>query len=572
MTYKARWGVVFLAVCALGGGPARAENEGQADLDKATELKLSARQLGDLGEVINLCQSAMQKGLDEQNTVFAKSLLASTLVQRATIAGGIVLREGTPTPLWPQLRAMALDDLGRALELVPEQPDALVLLARLNLLPGGDVKKATAALDKALALKMDMPEERAEALVLRAELTRDTKRQEAMLDEAVKLAPGSAEAIRARGVFFAGRKQYEKAAADLEKAIELAPNEADAYEVLAAVQGELGQYDRAMVSLDKARQLRPNSISPLTLRARIHAQQKNLDAALHDLNEAHAMQPNNVLVLWLRAALYAEQEKRAEALADLDRALALKPDFDRPRRLRAALWADAGKLDEQIEKLEKTVESSPDDLPTRLQLALCYTAAKQPAKAVEAYSAVLAEHPDHAEALEGRANAFLGLGRHAEALADYNKVAKLAPDESDILNNLAWLLATSPDEKGRDGRRAIELAKHACELTGYNEAHILSTLAAGYAETGDFDTAVKWSTKAVELGRQQSSPDVQESLAKELKSYQEKKPWREVLHEGLDAGDGKKPPQGKAAEEKPAEKKPGQDAPAKKDLAETPEQ
>ena len=55
-----------------------------------------------------------------------------------------------------------------------------------------------------------------------------------------------------------------------------------------------------------------------------------------------------------------------------------------------------------------------------------------------------------------------------------------------MLNNLAWLLATSPEEGIRDGKRAIELAEKACEETEWQDAHIISTLAAGYAETGNF--------------------------------------------------------------------------------------
>jgi hypothetical protein len=92
-----------------------------------------------------------------------------------------------------------------------------------------------------------------------------------------------------------------------------------------------------------------------------------------------------------------------------------------------------------------------------------------------------------------------------------------------VLNNLAWVLATSPDDKLRDGKRSIELGTKACEVTEYKQAHILSTLAAGYAETGQWDEAVKWSKKAVEAGE----GSMKEQLEKELASYQEKKPWRE---------------------------------------------
>jgi hypothetical protein len=86
-------------------------------------------------------------------------------------------------------------------------------------------------------------------------------------------------------------------------------------------------------------------------------------------------------------------------------------------------------------------------------------------------------------------------------------------------------LATSPEDKLRDGPRAIKLATKACEVTEYKKPHILSTLAAAYAETGDFETARKWSGKAVELGTKDK--EVDEQLQKELESYQQKKPWRE---------------------------------------------
>ena len=92
-----------------------------------------------------------------------------------------------------------------------------------------------------------------------------------------------------------------------------------------------------------------------------------------------------------------------------------------------------------------------------------------------------------------------------------------------MLNNFAWVLATSPEEKLRNGKRALELATRSAELTSYKQAHILSTLAAAYAELGDFDSARKWSQKSVEVGKE----DLKDELRKELKSYQENRPWRE---------------------------------------------
>jgi tetratricopeptide (TPR) repeat protein len=72
----------------------------------------------------------------------------------------------------------------------------------------------------------------------------------------------------------------------------------------------------------------------------------------------------------------------------------------------------------------------------------------------------------------------------------------------------------------------LELGLKACELTQYAKPHILSTLAAAYAELSQFEKAIEWSEKAVELGRKESNEQL-EQLEEELKNYRDGKPWRE---------------------------------------------
>lgn len=312
---------------ALTGGRAWAENEGQVDLDKATEAKIAARTLSDLGEVIRLLESALEKGLDEGNTEFANNLLGSTLVQRGSAVGETIFRRSPPDPRWPQFRRIALADLEKGVKLSPKQPQAFYYIARLNLLPEGDAERAAEALAKAIEQSADEPVLRAKALTLRATQEKDPEKKLADLDEAVRIAPGHAAALRTRGLVRADAGKLEAALADFDKAIELSPQHAPTYEAKAVVLARLKKYDEALVCLDKVQELRPGSVYPLMQKAQIHVQQSNLDAALHELNRAQLIEPDNVAVLLLRAGVHEQMGDQEKALADVETVLKLKPGF-----------------------------------------------------------------------------------------------------------------------------------------------------------------------------------------------------------------------------------------------------
>ena len=107
MSRQTRWIIVVgLSAMLLSGGRARAQNEGQDDLDKATSAKLTARSLEDLDEVARLLQSALQKGLDEQSTEFANKLLASTLIQRGSLRANRTFRTLSAGQAWRDPRLL----------------------------------------------------------------------------------------------------------------------------------------------------------------------------------------------------------------------------------------------------------------------------------------------------------------------------------------------------------------------------------------------------------------------------------------------------------------------------------
>jgi tetratricopeptide (TPR) repeat protein len=516
---------VFLTV--IGVGFVFAAGPGQEDLDKATEAKLGAETTADLDKVVQLLESALKKGLDEPSSRIAKQLLSATLFQRGSVTAATVAKGFSQNATWTKIRQDALADLQQAVKLDPKQSQAFLLIAQLNRLPGGNLKQAREAIDQAMKIDEEDPAVRVKLLILRASFPEKPEKRLADLDEAVRLEPGDVAARYDRGLLLADLGKLDAALADLNQAIVLDSDDTRLYEEKAIVLARLKRFDESLAALDKAKQLKPDSISLLVEKANVHSQQQKPEAAMEDLNQALKIEPKNVVLLLLRAGLFQEKGEKDKALADVDQALKLKPNLPLAIRTRALLLAQDERYEEATQVLEKLHDAAPKDVRTLIDLTSLYGVQRQFDKAIHFYNLWIAAQPDDWRAFRGRADAYLNLGKQAEAIADYEKAIKLEPKEEGVLNNLAWVLATSPDAKLRDGKRAIHLATQACELSDYKLAYILSTLAAAYAESGDFQKAIQWSSKAVEIGDKEHD----NSLKKELESYKAGKPWRELQPE-----------------------------------------
>jgi Flp pilus assembly protein TadD len=118
-------------------------------------------------------------------------------------------------------------------------------------------------------------------------------------------------------------------------------------------------------------------------------------------------------------------------------------------------------------------------------------------------------------------------GRASEGLAQWHKVLQEEPDNLRVLNDAAWLLATSPDADLRNGKEAIELARHAVQVTSAKEPSVLGTLAAAYGETGEFDKAIEAEQQATDLARQQGKANLAAELSRRMALLQAHTPIRE---------------------------------------------
>jgi len=516
------------AVAEPAAGPAAdGESPGQDDLDAAVDAKLSAQSIDDFANVLDLCKRAIKKGLATDQQQFAEDLYTDTLMYRAGRIVQAIYEVETPDPQWPRLRSFAMRDLNEVVDRDPTLGDAQLMIAQLESLPGGNRERARTAAEKAIELLPDDKLQTAQAHIVLGNTTDADDREErsSHYDKAVELAPRDKDIRRTRGLFHLLTDEFEKARGDLEAAIETDPEDASLQEALGLSLMMDNKLEAAEEAFDRAIKLDPESSGALLQRARVRAMKGDRPEAIADLDTAVRIAADETVPLVLRARIHQQAGDTERAAADLKRVLEKHPDHPAALELRGLIAAERNDYPAAIHDFRRLVAQKPDDAVLVGQLGMLYLAAKQPRQAVKRFSRSIELDDKNFASWRGRSDAEISIGDHQAALADLEQALTLEPNDSGVLNNLAWLLATSPDDAIRDGKRAIELARKACEETTWKQPHIISTLAAGYAETGDFAEAKKYSQQAVDS--EDSSPEVKKQLEGELASYGAQKPWRE---------------------------------------------
>ena len=245
---------------------------------------------------------------------------------------------------------------------------------------------------------------------------------------------------------------------------------------------------------------------------------------------------------------YAEAEAEYRTVLNLEEKV-LGPEHRDTLLSRSSL---ANALDDQGKYVEAEAEyrsvlalqekvvgpEHPDTLLSRTELANALDYQGKYTEAEVEYRAVLklqekvlgAEHPD---ALLSRSNLAISLtnqGKYAEADAEYRVALKLqekvlGPEHPETLSgryNLAWLIATCPDAKVRNGPEAVRLSTELCNLSQQKNAKYMDVLAAAEAEAGLFGDAIKHERQAIELAK--AAGEEAEDFESHLSLYKRHRP------------------------------------------------
>jgi len=195
----------------------------------------------------------------------------------------------------------------------------------------------------------------------------------------------------------------------------------------------------------------------------------------------------------------------------------------RSHRYRGITYMERGETEKAIEDFTEAIRLDPSRPDTWNFRAGCLRKLGEYDKAIADCNEAIRLSPRWVGPYTSRGVLWQNKGEYGKAIADYRKVVELDPSSVRGHNNLAWLWATCPEEKFRDGKKAVESAIKACELSNWKASYALNTLGAAYAEAGDFQKAIESERKASELYPE----DEKEKWKFLIKQYESGQPYRQ---------------------------------------------
>ena len=256
------------------------------------------------------------------------------------------------------------------------------------------------------------------------------------------------------------------------------------------------------------------------------AERGDLKTAEARQREAIRVDPEFAVAHKNLGSVLKRQGRADEAVAAYRTAIELDPELAVAHLNLGAILARQGKLDEAVEKYREALRIDPTLAIGHLNLGAVFERQQQWEDALEQYQRAVSIDPELAMG-HARLGAVLGRqGQVTEAVAEFREAVRLNPDLAVVKNNLAWLLATHPDAAVRNGSEAVRLAKNLARATSFNQHAVLDTLAAAYAEMGEFELAVQTIRKAIELARSSGQTEVAAEMEERLRLYQENQAYR----------------------------------------------
>ena len=286
------------------------------------------------------------------------------------------------------------------------------------------------------------------------------------------------------GTLFQERGQVDEAVSRYRQSIQTQPSQVEAYNNLGLLLFGQGKYDEAMAQFKLALAANPNVAMTHLNIGNVFVKRGQESAAFAEFQTAARLRPDLAEAHNNLGCLLSEGGKPLQAAAEFREALKWRPQY--PEAM--------NNLDRTLAGKSQEAAAQPDSAEAHYQMAVTLGARKQT----------------------------------DEAIRHLREAIRLKPDWIEALNNLAWMLATQPDQQLRDGPEAVRLATRTVELTRTNNAGALDTLAAACAEVGHFSQAQRVAQSALRLALAFNQTNLVEQIQGRLSLYQRSQPFREA--------------------------------------------
>lgn len=266
------------------------------------------------------------------------------------------------------------------------------------------------------------------------------------------------------------------------------------------------QFDEAIADYTKAGELEPAMFDAHFTKSSLFSSMRDYTAAIVALDDSLKARPNDFSALFNRGLYREYLGNDSKAIASYTEAVSDKADFSFYAGTKEEARALAYHYRGRIYQWRK----------------------KDPIKAAADYTKSLQLDPEIEMVRYRRAQAYHEMKQYDKAHADFAAAKQRDPDYPNLMNAWAWQLATCPDPKYRDGKLAVKLA---------TQTRHLETIAAAYAESGDFDKAIEYQLDAIAQLEGRPEPETQAAMNRRelkksrmearLKKYESGKPHRE---------------------------------------------
>jgi tetratricopeptide (TPR) repeat protein len=401
----------------------------------------------------------------------------------------------------------------------------------------GDIPSSTSAFERALrSAPNHVP-----TLLWLAEAALDQgtpDSAERLFAKAASLEPRSAAAHYGLGRAALARKDFARAAHSLEEALAIDNKASVIHYSLAMAYRGLGDHQRAESNLRRRGTI---PIQPDPLRKALDdvlqsalTYEKNADAAgnrgewagaAEYLTKAVALAPTRASPRHKLGTALFYLKDRPGAFEQFQEAVRLAPGFAAAHYALGVLHEEADEYDRAIDSYSAAIKSEPANVDARLGLANAFRRSGRLAASLSEYERVLTIDPRLVKARFGYAAALIRLGRYREALDEVVDAMDLYPNDPSLARMAARLFAAAPDDRVRNGRRALEIAQ--ALVTGQPRTiELVETLAMVSAENGEYKAAVQGQREAIEAASRAGRRDVVDRLSSNLERYLGGRPCR----------------------------------------------